>query len=46
MISDIKRGYFEKFTIDMEKAAKKALIANNENAIITAATEMCGDKYI
>lgn len=46
MISDIKRGYFEKFAIDMEKAAKKALIANNENAIITAATEMCGDKYI
>ena len=46
MISDIKRAFFEKFSIDMEKAAKKALIKDNENAIITAATEMCGDKYI
>lgn len=46
MISEIKRAYFEKFAIDMEKAAKKALIKDNENAIITAATEMCGDKYI
>ena len=46
MISEIKRAFFEKFSIDMEKAAKKALIKDNENAIITAATEMCGDKYI
>ncbi len=45
-ISDIKKTYFEKFSIDLEKAEKKALLKNNENAIITAATEMCGDKYI
>ena len=46
MISEIKRAFFEKFSIDMQKAAKKALIKDNENAIVTAATEMCGDKYI
>lgn len=46
MISEIKRAFFEKFAIDMQKAAKKALIKDNENAIVTAATEMCGDKYI
>ena len=45
-VSDIKKIYFDKFVIDMEKAEKKALLKNNENAIITAATEMCGDKYI
>lgn len=45
-ISGIKKIYFDKFAIDMEKAEKKALLKNNENAIITAATEMCGDKYI
>ena len=46
MISEIKRAFFEKFSIDMQKAAKKALIKDNENAIVTAATEMCGDKYL
>jgi hypothetical protein len=30
MISEIKRAFFEKFSIDMEKAAKKALIKDNE----------------
>lgn len=45
MISEIKSAYFTKFEIDMEKATKKALI-KNENGTITAATEMCGDKYI
>lgn len=46
MTSEIKQAYFEKFEIDIEKAEKKALLKNNENAIITAATEMCGDMYI
>ena len=45
MISDIKKRYFEDFNIDLEKARKRALV-NNENGVITAATEMLGESII
>lgn len=45
MISKWKEFYFTKFDVDLERAKKRALV-KNENGMITAATEMCGEKYI
>ena len=45
MISLFKQKIFTTFDIDMEKAKRRALV-KGENAIITAATEMVGEKII
>lgn len=45
MISAFKQKIFQTFDIDMETAKKRALVPG-ENAIITAATEMVGEKII
>lgn len=45
MISQFKQKIFQTFNIDMEKAKRRALVSG-ENAIITAATEMVGEKII
>lgn len=45
MISSIKQHYFNKYGISLQMAEKKALV-KNENGMITAATEMVGDKII
>lgn len=45
MISQFKQKIFSTFQIDMDQAKKRALVPG-ENAIITAATEMVGEKII
>ena len=45
MISSIKQHYFNKYGINLSLAKSKALV-NTENGMITAATEMVGDKII
>lgn len=45
MISQFKQKIFQTFDIDMEQAKRRALVPG-ENAVITAATEMVGEKII
>lgn len=45
MISLFKQKIFQTFNIDMETAKRRALVPG-ENAIITAATEMVGEKLL
>lgn len=45
MISQFKQKIFQTFQIDMEQAKHRALVPG-ENAVITAATEMVGEKII